>query len=113
VNTIAFGSEEDPGSYVLPMIKDGTVGDIKFNDAWATQIEKSLAELLPKMLANNSDIIHTWLSYMSKLSSIFKDLSRRKDFTDTQIGQLEIKIDKWSNNGLKLILARVLRTASI
>jgi hypothetical protein len=59
VNTIAFGNEEEPGSYVLPMNKDGTVGDIKFNDAWAKKIEKSLAELLPKMLANNPESIHT------------------------------------------------------
>jgi hypothetical protein len=33
VNTIAFGNEEESGSYVLPMNKDGTVVNIKFNDA--------------------------------------------------------------------------------
>jgi hypothetical protein len=73
VNTISFGSEEEPGSYVLPMNKDSTVGDIKFNDTRAKKIEKSLAEMLPTMLANNPESIHTWLSCMSKLSSIFNN----------------------------------------
>jgi hypothetical protein len=112
VNTIAFGNEEEPGSYVLPMNKDGNVGDIKFNDAWAKKIEKSLAELLPKMLANNPESIHTWYSCMSKLSSIFKDLSRRKDFTDTQIDQLEIKIDKWSKQWVLLIFCEKIPRAA-
>jgi hypothetical protein len=84
------------------MNKDGTVGDSKFNDTWAKNIEKSLAELLPKMLANNPERIHTWLSCMSKLRSIFKDLRRRKYFTDTQIDQLKIKIDKWSKQWLEI-----------
>jgi hypothetical protein len=100
VNAIVFESEEEPGSYVLPMNKDGTVGGIKFNDTWAKKIEKSLAELLPKMF--NPESLHTWLPCLSKLSSIFKDLSRRKDFTDTQIDQLEIKIDKWSKQWLAI-----------
>jgi hypothetical protein len=41
VDKIAFGSTEEPVSYVLQMNKDGTVGDIKFNDTCA-KIFKSL-----------------------------------------------------------------------
>jgi hypothetical protein len=32
LNTIAFGSPEDPGPYVVPHDKDGKLGDIKFKN---------------------------------------------------------------------------------
>jgi hypothetical protein len=95
LNTTAFGTAEEPGPYVLPVGSDGELGEIKFNDRWANDIENSLDEILPLIITDQPDKLADWTSWMSKLSEFFKILGKRKDFMEPEIKDVHTKIDVW------------------
>jgi hypothetical protein len=105
LNTTAFGTAEEPGTYVLPVGSDGEMGEIKLNDKWAKYIEHFLDEILSLIITDQPDKLADWTSCVSKLSEMFKILGKRKYFTEPEIKDVQIKIDF----GLKLWLGIVKR----
>jgi hypothetical protein len=97
-NTIAFGTPEDPGPYVVPHDKDQKLGDIKFNDGWAKNIELKFPELLPKLLVKRASKKQRWSECLTSLTSIFQTLRQKRDFTDSEIDILQKQMDKWPRN---------------
>jgi hypothetical protein len=65
LNTTSFGNTEEPGPYVLPVGSDGELGEIKFNDKWAKDIEHSVDEMLPLTITDQPDKLADWTSCMS------------------------------------------------
>jgi hypothetical protein len=55
-----FVSAEEPWPYVLPVGSDGELGEIKFNDKWANDIEHSLDEILPLIITDQPDKLAYW-----------------------------------------------------
>jgi hypothetical protein len=72
LNTTAFGTAEEPGPYVLPVGSDGELGEIKFNDKWAKDIENYLVDILPLFITDQPDKLADWTSCMSKLSDFLE-----------------------------------------
>jgi hypothetical protein len=51
LNEKAFGIVDDPGACIVPMDDNtGELGEVKFNDGNAKNVEKVLSELIPKFL---------------------------------------------------------------
>jgi hypothetical protein len=51
LNENAFGCANDPGTYSLLMDENkGELGEVKFNDGYAKDVEKVISSIFPKLL---------------------------------------------------------------
>jgi hypothetical protein len=97
INTRAFGTVEDPGTYKVPFdSKSGKVAEVKFDDSRAKTLEAELSKILPNIITKEESRKSEWIWCIAAISSILEKLGQKQDFTDVQIVDLQIEIDIWA-----------------
>jgi hypothetical protein len=82
LNENAFGCANDPRTYSVPMDeKTGDLGEVKFNDGHAKDVEKVLSSILPKLLTEAESNCSQWKKCFDGISEIMITLRQRQDFT--------------------------------
>jgi predicted nucleic acid-binding Zn-ribbon protein len=103
LNENAFGCANDPGTYSVPMDeKTGELGEVKFNDGYAKDVEKVLSSILPKLLTKPESNCSQWKICFDGISEIMITLRQRQDFTHEEISDLDKKITLWSSAWISL-----------
>jgi hypothetical protein len=97
ISTIAIGTPEKPGRYIVLYDKQkGEIGEVSFNDEWAQKLEGKLGEIIPLTLKEEESDPDGWLHLCGKLSYILQVLTKKQDFTNHEISKLQIEIATWS-----------------
>jgi hypothetical protein len=96
INTIAYGTPEDPGNYQVPFdSKTGKIAEVKFDDSRAKLLELHLPKILEVILMNEPNKTE-WMWCQEKISAIMMTLGQKQDFTDSDIDHLQVDIDAWN-----------------
>jgi hypothetical protein len=103
LNEKAFGTVDDPGTYSVPMDdKTGELGEVKFNDGYAKDVENVLSELITKFLTKPESKCSKWVLAFDGISEIMTTFRQHADFSEVEINALEARINKWSVDWIKL-----------
>jgi hypothetical protein len=103
LNTKAFGTVDDPGTYNVPMeYKTGELGEVKFNDGYAKDVEKVLSELITKFLTKPESKCSNWVLAFDGISEIMATFQQHAEFSEVEINALDSRINKWSADWIKL-----------
>jgi hypothetical protein len=102
INTIAYGTRTDPGTYRVPYDpKTGLIGEVKFDESRAKDLEEELNAILPLLITQEPNKT-AWSSCTSQISTIIKILSKKLDFTDDEIDDVERRLDDWAVDWIAL-----------
>jgi hypothetical protein len=72
--------------------KTGELGEVKFNDGYAKDVEKVLSSILPKLLTKAESKCSQWKICFDGISEIMITLRQRKDFTHEEISDHDKKV---------------------
>jgi hypothetical protein len=96
INTISYGTPTDHGAYRVPYDpKTGLIGEVKFDDSRAKDLEEELNKILALLITQGPNKT-AWSSCTSQISTIINILSKKLDFTDDEIDNFERRIDDWA-----------------
>jgi hypothetical protein len=79
----------------------GELGEVKFNDGYAKDVEKFLSELIPKFLTKPESKYSKWMLAFDGISEMVTTLRQHADFSDVGLA-LGAQINKWSIDWIKL-----------
>jgi hypothetical protein len=86
LNENEFGCANDICTYSVPMDeKTGELGEVKFNDGYANDVEKVLCSILPKLLTKPESKCSQLKICFDGISEIITTLRQQKDFTPAEI----------------------------
>jgi hypothetical protein len=81
----------------------GKLGEVKFNDGYAKDLEKVHSSIHTKLLCKaESKQCSQWKICVYGISEIMITLHRRQDFTHKEISDLDKKVTIWSSAGISL-----------
>jgi hypothetical protein len=96
INTMAYGTPEEPGNYQAPFDSTtGKIAEVKFDDSRAKLLELHLPKILQVILMNEPNK-REWIWYQEKISAIMMTLGQKQDFTNSDIDHLQVDIDAWN-----------------
>jgi hypothetical protein len=102
INTIAYGTPIDPGTYRVPYDpKTGLIGEVEFDDSRAKDLEEELNAILPLLITQEPNKT-AWSYCISQISTIIKIMSKKLDFTDDDIDDDERRIADWAVDWIAL-----------
>jgi hypothetical protein len=100
--TKAFGTVLEPGHHKFPINGKGEVTEVKFNDAWAQQIEVALLVLIPMVIKETKNDPDEWISCLTELGDIVDTLKQNEDFTNAEISALGVQSHYFSPRWIEL-----------
>jgi hypothetical protein len=102
INNIAYGTPTDHGTCRVPYDpKTRLIGDVKFEDSRANDLEEELNKILPLLIIQENNITEC-ASCTSQILTIIKIMSKKLDFTDDEIDDVERRIDDWAVDWIAL-----------
>jgi hypothetical protein len=81
--------------------KTELIGEFKFDDSRAKDLEEELNKILPLLITQEPNKA-AWSSCTSQISKIVKILSKKLDFTDDEIEDVERRIYDWAVDWIAL-----------
>jgi hypothetical protein len=102
INTIAYDTPTDPGTYRVPNDqKKGLIGEVKFDESRAKDLEEELNAILPLLIRQEPNKT-AWSSCISQISTVIKILSKKLDFIYDEIDDVKRRLDDWAVDWIAL-----------